>query len=298
MKRREEIEDQIRRRNRCCATPCAFLTIAIAQMLFATSQSSLTSLKNSVSPTALSAEGLTLLVLALATGPCVGWVLDRFGQRMFITALLGLLLALAQYLIAFQSDNVSALAPMLLLTIIKMAAPTVLRASVPLLVPGRERGSAFGLFEAFTVTGQDGSYVATAATDSPWVGIGFVICGLLGSLVSLVLAICPCGDMAKLGQPLDYIAKGKLPVPNGVWACMCAPFVWIGSRCRELWEACLWGCKRVLCCCCAQRCCPDDPLRKPIVKADDEEEGARSKGEEDDDAAAVPAYGSFRDEKK
>eukprot|EP00470_Lotharella_oceanica_P011992 CAMPEP_0170179102 /NCGR_PEP_ID=MMETSP0040_2-20121228/16050_1 /TAXON_ID=641309 /ORGANISM="Lotharella oceanica, Strain CCMP622" /LENGTH=482 /DNA_ID=CAMNT_0010422913 /DNA_START=122 /DNA_END=1570 /DNA_ORIENTATION=+ len=303
-KRREEIEYQVRRQNRCCMTPCAFITIAIAQLLFATSQSSLTALKLSVSPTALSAEGLSLLLLALATGPCVGWVLDKFGHRMLITALLGLLLAFAQYLLTFQAQNVPALAPMLILTVIKMAAPTVLRASVPLLVPGRERGSAFGLFEAFTVTGQDGSYVATASSDSPWVGIGFIICGFLGSLVSLVLEICPCGDLAKLSQPIDYIAKGKLPVPSGVWAMMCAPFLWVGARCQELWEACAWGVKRALCCCCAQRCCPDDPLREPIVDhkrpddGDDEEEGSgRSKDDPPESLAANPAYGSFRDKK-
>mmetsp|Transcript_28462 Transcript_28462/g.69407 ORF Transcript_28462/g.69407 Transcript_28462/m.69407 type:complete len:548 (+) Transcript_28462:256-1899(+) len=283
-----------------CSMPCAMLSVAFAQLLFSTSTQSLQALKEEEAIEKISLVGILLLVFNIIAGPVIGSIIDRVGYRMQISMIMGLFLALAQYFTAFT--KVPRVVPFFMLSFVQTVSPTILRSSVPIVVDEREIGSAFGLFQAFQVTGDYGSQFAAISFKQFIVEIGLVLCGILGFFVSLIMAMCPFETMRKLGRPtLGFLSQIDLkelvreqlkPVHEGAEAATscfggcCKPCTdcckWTGSRCAELCGEithffayycfyCGWFFRGMFCC--KWRC-----------EEDDGEERAQE---------YVPAYGSF-----
>lgn len=77
--------------------------------------------------------------------PLLGLLLDRIGYKMYVCVAAGVLSCAAYLLLAFHI--MSALYPLLLLSLCISVVPTILRSSVPALVSPTLYGAAFGTYE-------------------------------------------------------------------------------------------------------------------------------------------------------
>eukprot|EP00471_Norrisiella_sphaerica_P014274 CAMPEP_0184495726 /NCGR_PEP_ID=MMETSP0113_2-20130426/32138_1 /TAXON_ID=91329 /ORGANISM="Norrisiella sphaerica, Strain BC52" /LENGTH=533 /DNA_ID=CAMNT_0026882039 /DNA_START=282 /DNA_END=1883 /DNA_ORIENTATION=+ len=197
----------------CCAVPGSVLMIAFSQLLFSTSHQALHELKKLEMTDKIGVSSISVMAIGVVTGPVTGVVLDRLGKRMHFMMVLGWLLAFAQFLFAFAP--VPQALPLVLLTLINAAAPIILRSTVPYLVPRKEWGVSFGIYQGFMTTGVYGSHAAAFAFKEFWVSVAFIVCGILGFFVSMGL-MC-CGEMSErlsLPTSLAYITKVRGPLQD------------------------------------------------------------------------------------